>query len=106
MKKVLIPIILLLVALLALFVWRRHLLPGSKSQVPALVPGETVLFLHLPDIHETRARWRRTALWQIGHEPDVRAFLAQPMSKVPGDETVKGRIARFLRMTRARHLSR
>jgi hypothetical protein len=98
MKKYLIPLILVAAAVAAIFLFRKELLPGSRSHVPALVPAETVLFLHLPDLDETRLRWRRTAFYKIRHEPEVEAFVKESVLNVRRKLAEDGNLDRLLRL--------
>ncbi|MGH8047435.1 MAG: DUF3352 domain-containing protein [Chthoniobacterales bacterium] len=75
-------LILLVVAVLIgagiyFFCCRGAAVSGAK-----FVPADTVLFLALPDMPRTDERWPKTALAQIGAEPTVADFLAQPIQKL------------------------
>jgi len=82
MKKV-IPAVIVLVAIAAVaFMYFKK---AVIHHVPAtdLAPAETIFFVHLPDLPRTAERWPKTALAQIGEEPEVKAFLAKPRANAP-----------------------
>jgi hypothetical protein len=54
----------------------------SSATVAALLPKETLAFVHLPDFNQTRADLQRTDLYQIWNEPAVREFLEKPRSHI------------------------
>jgi hypothetical protein len=79
MKKV-IPAIIVLVAIAAgAFVFFKKAVVHHIKAVE-LVPADTIFFANLPDLGRTASRWPKTALAQIGQEPEVKAFLARPQS--------------------------
>jgi len=82
MKKV-IPAVIVLAALAA--VAFLYLNKRTVHHVPAteLAPAETIFFAQLPDLKRTAERWPKTALAQIGAEPEVKAFLAKPKANAP-----------------------
>ncbi len=55
----------------------------STEAVAALLPRETILLLHLPDINRTRDRWHNSDVYQLYREPAVQDFLRKPLSRVP-----------------------
>src|SRR5438067_3101656 len=84
MKKIAVPIVLLIVllAIAAALYFTRSARPHA-ARIAALLPADTVLFFHLPDARRTSERWQKTALAQIAHEPEVQAFFERPKSSVP-----------------------
>jgi len=74
MKKV-IPAVVVLIALAvgAFVVFKKTI--GSHVPAALLVPGETLLFVDLPNVPRTALRWPKTGLGQIFAEPEVQRFL-------------------------------
>lgn len=66
---------------------------AGPSDAAALVPEDTVFLASLSDLPRSFLRWQGTCLAQIGREPEVKAFLEKPLSKLAGnpgaDETGK-----------------
>ena len=61
---------------------------GSASlEVAGYLPQDTLLLLAAPDSESTAEHWKSTDLYKIWAEPDVQAFLALPLSKIPPDKT-------------------
>jgi hypothetical protein len=58
----------------------------SSAAVTALLPKETLAFVHLPDFNRSRAELHQTDLYQIWTEPAVQDFLAKPRTKIPSQE--------------------
>ena len=88
MKKVFIPLLVILVLCAGYAVW--SLKESGPADAAELVPAETVAFACLPDLPRTAARWPKTTLAKIGAEPEVQAFLERPWqyltSEQGGDE--------------------
>lgn len=80
-------VLLVLVAAVAFAVWfgmRGKVLTGSSSAtVTALLPKETLGFVHLPDFNRTREQWHQTDLYQLWREPAVQEFLQKPLAQLP-----------------------
>jgi hypothetical protein len=77
MKKA-VPMIVVLAAIAAaLFVYFKRstgtldLAPGFAAE---LSPADTVLFIEVPDVARTAARWKETSLNKIAEEPEWKAF--------------------------------
>jgi hypothetical protein len=58
----------------------------SSAAVTALLPKDTLAFVHMPDFHRSRAELHQTDLYQIWTEPAVQDFLQQPRAKIPTNE--------------------
>jgi hypothetical protein len=58
----------------------------SSAAVTALLPKDTLAFVHLPDFNRARAELRQTDLYQIWTEPAVQDFLQKPRAKIPASE--------------------
>ena len=80
-------LLLALGAASAVAIWlglRSGRLPGSSgSLVISLLPKETLAFIHLPDLNETRAKWHETDIYKLWREPAMRDFLQRPLAKMP-----------------------
>ena len=80
MKRLLAVIVLVVIAALtAYYITRQH--PAAvPSTIANLLPGDTALFIHLPDAEKNRDAWHRTDLCQLYLEPAVQDFLQKPKS--------------------------
>ena len=78
-------LLVLVAAITAAAIWlgfyrSRH---TSSAAVTALLPKDTLAFVHLPDFNRSRAELHQTDLYQIWTEPAVQDFLQRPRSKIP-----------------------
>ncbi len=82
MKKLVPAIVALVVGLLValVFLWREK---PHRPQAGDLAPADALVFAHLPDIRRTMQRWPGTAIAQLWNDPEMRAFMAQPLEKMP-----------------------
>ena len=87
MKKV-IPAVIVLVAIAAVAFMYFNKAAVHHVQATDLAPAETIFFAHFPDLRRTAERWPKTALAQIGAEPEVQAFLAKPQGQCAADEAL------------------
>jgi hypothetical protein len=77
MKKLLIIAFVVLLVLVGSVLW---VLRGMGVSDPALLlPAETVAVASLPDLPRSLFRWPHTTLAKMGVEPQVKAFLEQPL---------------------------
>lgn len=95
MKKVLPIVVLLLAVGAAAFIHLQRQQAASRIRATALAPADTLLFVHLPDVRQTAIRWPRTALAQIGKEPEIQAFLERPRAKLPWFSDLEGGIEKL-----------
>ena len=58
----------------------------SSAAVTALLPKDTLAFVHLPDFSRSRSELHQTDLYQIWAEPAVQDFLQKPRAKIPTGE--------------------
>ncbi len=84
-------LLVLVAAITAAAIWwqfyrSRH---TSSAAVAALLPKDTLVFLHLPDFNRSRAEFQRTDLYQIWLEPEVQEFLQKPRSKVAEEDGLR-----------------
>ncbi len=87
MKKIL-PTLVLLLALgaggTALYLFQKQAHgAGPAGSVAEYLPADTQLLLSVPDLDGTLAEWKSTDLYKIWSEPEMQAFLARPLSKLP-----------------------
>lgn len=103
MKKLAVPVALLVVAVAAWVVWSKRS-PARHGLDPAsLVPASTVALLELPDPQASAERWKLTALAQIGAEPEMKAFLERPMTQLQMPGELSGAIPKIWKL-KPRHL--
>src|SRR5439155_135254 len=89
MKRFLLIILLgAIAALTAYYIVRQHP-AASPTTIANLVPADTALFIHIPDVEKNRDAWHRTDLYQLYREPAVQDFLQKPKSRLPGKGPVK-----------------
>ena len=58
----------------------------SSAAVTALLPKETLVFVHMPDFNRSRMELHQTDLYQIWTEPSLQDFLQKPRAKIPTSE--------------------
>ena len=92
MKRVVLPLAVVLILAIAGIYLQRRVSPHAR-QVAAWLPGGTILFEDMPDLHRTADRWPATALAQIIDEPEMQAFLERPMGRLPGRAEIDRRLA-------------
>jgi hypothetical protein len=76
-KKLLAVLLLLIVvvtAALVFFIWRR---PAPRSET--LLPENTLVLIRTPDFTKAREDFHKTAAFALWQEPEVQAFLAEPL---------------------------
>ena len=71
-------------------------LGGDKLTVANYLPAETLAVAALPDPGKSLAGWRTTDLYKIWTEPQVQAFFAKPLSKVPANPAWDGALANIV----------
>lgn len=77
MKKVLLILLAVVILIVGSVLW---VLRGMGVSDPALLlPEETVALAAIPDLPRTALRWPQTTLAKIGAEPQMKAFLEQPL---------------------------
>jgi hypothetical protein len=98
MKKIVSPLLVIaaLAATAAFFIHRAT--PGRHARAIELVPAETIVFAHLPDIRGSADRFATTELYKLGQEPEVKAFLDRPRTKAPQSSELTVQLARIDRV--------
>ena len=93
MKRFLLLLVLAVAAVfLLLFAFRRNATAGG-SEVTSVLPSDTALFLHVPDMAKNREDWHQTELYALYREPAVQEFLRKPKSGI----SQKGQITEIWR---------
>lgn len=72
-------VLAVLAVLAAIFYLKGTLGPSDAA---AFAPDGTVLFINLPNLPRTAARWQGTALAKIAAEPGMKAFLEKPLARI------------------------
>ena len=83
-------VLLVVVAALTAVAIRYGLRVSQKTpnaNVVALLPHETIAFMHVPDFNRTRDQWHQSDLYQLYREPAVQDFLQKPLAKLPKRNT-------------------
>jgi hypothetical protein len=102
MKRIL-PALLLIVVLAAggaaVYYARKPGRGGGEAMAAiGYLPQNTLLLLAIPDPGQTADHWKTTDLYKIWAEPDVQAFLAMPLSKIPPDKDRDDMLAQAARL--------
>jgi hypothetical protein len=97
MKKFVLPLVALLALVGAGIYLQRRVAPHAR-EVATWLPGGTILFEDMPDLHRTEERWPETALAQIIDEPEVQDFLERPLGEIPHRAELDGRLAQLGRI--------
>ena len=86
MKRFILIVIFAAAATGAVFYAVRHATTGPQTTVAALLPRETIAFVHVPDLNRTRDQWHETDLYKLYREPAVQDFLKRPLAQMPKRE--------------------
>ncbi len=92
MKKFLPTVLAVVVALIiagVFFVQKR--LATATLEIPSILPAETVAFLHLPNVPQTKEAWQKTSLRKMANETDVAAYLDLIQAAIPYFEPTKAK---------------
>ena len=95
MRKLLWIVLVALMAAAAIWYGLRVAEKSATVAVTSLLPGDTLLVVHLPDFNQTRDQFHQTDIYKIRQEPAVRDFLQKPLSKIPKSETASQKLAEF-----------
>jgi len=97
MKKIIPSVIgLLALATVAFVVFKKTV--GAHVPAAMLVPGETLLFVDLPNLPRTALRWPKTGLAQILAEPEVQGFLEKARAKDGPAKQMEEKLGQVLRV--------
>lgn len=97
MKKILRSVIVLLaLAAVAFVVFKKTI--GSHVPAAQLLPGETLLFVDLPNLPRTALRWPQTGLAKIFMEPELQKFLEKPRAAGGPGKMLDEKLTQILRL--------
>ncbi len=76
--------VLVIAAAVAFAIWYSFIASsaGSSANVATLLPAETSLLVHIPNVNRTRSEWEQCDLYQLYREPAVQAFLGKPAAQL------------------------
>jgi hypothetical protein len=86
MKRFQLLVIVSMIAAGAIWVAFYRSRHTSNAAVTALLPKDTLAFVHMPDFNRSRSEWHQTDLYQIWTEPALQDFLQKPRAKIPMNE--------------------
>jgi len=78
MKKAIVAFLLLTALITGVLLYLALSKPAPKAD--SLLPESTLVFLDIPDFSKSRADFANTDLYALWREPEVQAFLEQPLS--------------------------
>ena len=78
MKKVIAVLLLLIVVVTAALIFFTFGKPAPRAA--SLLPESTLAFLDIPDLSKSRMEFAKTEFYALWHEPEMQAFLAQPLA--------------------------
>ena len=78
MKKTIIAFVLLAALIAGVLLYLAFSQPAPRADT--LLPESTLVFLDIPDFAKSRADFATTDLYALWCEPEVQAFLEQPLS--------------------------
>jgi hypothetical protein len=87
MKRFLVLVIVAALTAVAILYVLRVSQKTPNANVVALLPHESIAFLHVPDFKRTRDQWHQSDIYQLYREPAVQDFLQKPLAKVPKRDT-------------------
>jgi hypothetical protein len=67
----------------------------SSAAVTALLPKETLGFVHLPDLLRTRDEWRGSEIYGLWREPAVQEFFQKPLANIPKSGAAEENLRKF-----------
>jgi Protein of unknown function (DUF3352) len=95
MRKLFWLLLIALIAAAAIWYGLRVAEKNATMAITSLLPGDTLLVVHLSDFNRTRDQWHQTDIYKIRQEPEVRDFLEKPLSKIPKSGTTSQNLAEF-----------
>ncbi len=102
MKKILpasLVVLVLAAAGASVYLFEKPKLDARAASAAAgYLPADTLLLLALPDPGQTVQDWKTTDLYKIWTEPQVQAFLAKPLTKIPPDKELNDTLAQIGRL--------
>ena len=61
--------------------------PDASTRVTALLPADTLAFVHVPDFPRALTEWRQTDIYKLWREPGVQEFVQKPLANMPNTGT-------------------
>lgn len=95
MRKFLIFVVGAAIVALGILYWLRVAERRATATVTALLPKDSLFFVHLRDLRQARRQWRETDLSALWHEPAVQDFLKKPLGKVPHGANARSDLQQF-----------
>jgi hypothetical protein len=83
------------IAAFAIWFGLRSSRTTSSAAVTALMPKETLGFVHLPDFNRTRDDWHRSDIYELWREPAVQEFFQKPLANVPNSGAAEENLQEF-----------
>ena len=97
MKKLLVSLVVLVAVATAAFVVYKKTI-GAHVAAALLVPGETLLFVAVPNVPRTALRWPKTGLAQMLAEPEMEKFLEKSRSQPGLMQSLDEKLAQLVRL--------
>jgi hypothetical protein len=88
MKKVIAVLLLLIAVVTAAIIYFTVGKPAPRAAT--LLPESTLAFVDIPDLSKSRAEFTKTEFYALWHEPEVQAFLTQPLAALREASTSVG----------------
>lgn len=95
MRRILLLVLAGALAAMAILYGLRIAERTSNVAVAALLPGETIVFAHVPDLNRTRDQWHECDIYQLYREPAVQDFLRKPLARVRKKNSVSQVVQEF-----------
>src|SRR4051812_7360001 len=96
MKKLFLVVLFSAATALAIWFGMRSGSPKiSSTTVTALLPRETVGFLHVPDVSAARAKWHESDIYKLWREPAMQEFLRKPLAQNPKSGEVRDKLQKL-----------
>src|SRR5882724_1055629 len=78
MKRVIVVLLLLIAVVTVALIYFAFGKPAPRAA--SLLPESTLAFLDIPDLSKSRSEFAKTEFYALWHEPEMQAFLAQPLA--------------------------
>ncbi|HEX8281396.1 MAG TPA: hypothetical protein VF551_08465, partial [Chthoniobacterales bacterium] len=96
MRRLLLALVIAAAAAVAIWFGMRGGSPRiSSTTVTALLPRETLAFVHIPDVREARAKWHDSDAYKLWREPAVQEFLQKPLARTGQMGAVSQKLAQI-----------
>ena len=95
MKRFVLLLPIAAIAAFAIWCGLRSSRTTSSAAVTALLPKETLGFVHLPDFNRTRDDWHRSDIYELWREPALQEFFQKPLANIPKSSAVEENFREF-----------